>query len=66
MHDITCIDNTKGMNLQTAGDADDIKIHFYDSYIYGETESLDCPDSRECYCQAKWGFMLFGNNFGGK
>lgn len=50
MHDITCIDNTKGMNLQTAGDADDIKIHFYDSYIYGETESLDCPDSRECYC----------------
>lgn len=37
MHDITCIDNERGINLQTAGDNDDIKIKFYDSHIYGET-----------------------------
>ena len=66
MHDITCIDNEKGINLQTAGDNDEILIRFYDSSIYGETSALDCPDSTECYCPVKFGFMLFGNNFGGK
>lgn len=36
-HDITCIDSQKGINLQTAGDGDDIVIKLYDSHIYGET-----------------------------
>ena len=66
MHDITCIDNERGINLQTAGDNDEILIRFYDSSIYGETKALDCPDTAECYCPVKFGFMLFGNNFGGK
>lgn len=66
MHDITCIDNERGINLQTAGDNDEISIRFYDSHIYGETKALDCPDQTECYCPVKFGFMLFGNNFGGK
>ena len=30
-HDITCIDNELGINLQTAGDNDKILIRFYDS-----------------------------------
>lgn len=66
MHDITCIDNERGINLQTGGDKDDIKITFSDSYIYGETEAQDCPDTSDCYCPVKFGFMLFGNNLGAK
>ena len=66
MRDLTCIDNGKGVNLQTAGDNDDILIKLSDSAIYGETEALDCPDRQECWCNDKFGFMLFGNNFGGK
>lgn len=31
MHDITCIDNERGINLQTAGDNDEIQIKFYNS-----------------------------------
>jgi len=43
MRGITCIDNQKGINLQTAGDADDLKTSLYDSFIYGETAADDCP-----------------------
>lgn len=66
MHDMTCIDNQKGVSLQTGQDNDKISIRLYDSMIYGETKAMDCPIEQECYCHDKFGFMLFGNNFKGK
>lgn len=65
-HDLTCIDTVKGINLQTGQDGDDLEIKFYDSYIYGETEALDCPNIATCFCPDKMGLMWFGNNVGSK
>jgi len=67
MHGMTCIDNVKGISLQTGGiDADKLKIDFKHSYIYGETEADDCPQGHECWCQEKTGFLFFGNNLKSK
>lgn len=66
MSDLTCIDNAKGVCLQTGGSNDEISISLKDSKIYGETDALDCPDSRDCWCHQKLGLMSFGNNFGSK
>lgn len=54
-HDITCIDNAKGINLQTAGEANELKIKFSDSLIYGETDADDCPQNGDCWCHDKSG-----------
>ena len=41
-----------------------------DVKIYGETASKDCPsgnvNNADCYCEDKFGLMLFGNNLEGK
>lgn len=62
-HSITCIDNEKGISLNTAGEErDEVYITFKDSFIYGQTRSLDCPPGgSECYCKSKYGFMSFMN-----
>ena len=65
-HHLTCIDSEKGISLQTAGESDKAVIKFADSHIYGETEALDCPDPKSCYCNDKMAFMLFGNNIEGQ
>lgn len=65
MSNINCIDNQKGLSLQTGGDRDKVSIRLFDSFIYGETKALDCV-GKECYCPEKYGFMLFGNNWGSK
>jgi len=62
MRDMTFIDNHKGVSLQTSGDRDLIKIRMKDSEIYGEGENDDCPVGQECWCEDKYGLMLFGNN----
>ena len=62
VHDITCIDTQLGISLQTGGEGDDIVIKFYNSYIYGETEAMDCPPQHDCHCKSKTGMMLFSNN----
>jgi hypothetical protein len=66
MSHITSIDNLLGINIQTAGEVDKILSVLQDSYIYGETETEDCPDDHDCYCQPKEGIMLFSSNHGGK
>jgi len=66
MTDITSIDNVLGINVQTAGDHDNIIAVLEDSFIYGETEAEDCPDNHPCGCFAKEGIMLFSNNHKGK
>jgi len=43
-HDLTCIDNEKGISLNTAEmERDEVLISLSDSYIFGQTESEDCP-----------------------
>ena len=66
MHDMICIDNVRGISLQTGIEGDDLSIQFYDSHIYGETDAEDCPKGHDCYCPDKVGFLLFGNNKGSK
>lgn len=66
MSELTCIDNAKGVCLQTGINSNEISISLKDSKIYGETEALDCPDSRECWCHPKMGLMTFGNNLKSK
>ena len=44
MHDMTFIDNEKGVCLQTAGEGEDILIEFRDVEIFVETDNLDAPD----------------------
>lgn len=63
-HSITCIDNEKGVSLNTAAqELDEVDINFFDSHIYGGTKALDCPQGSgdECYCKNKYGFMTAAN-----
>ena len=41
-------------------------IKFYDSYIFGESDALDCPPDHPCSCVDKVGLSFFSNNNGGK
>ena len=66
MHDMTFIDNEKGVCLQTAGERERIIIEMRDVEIYGEDSNSDVPDGQERYCADKYGLMLFGANRGGK
>ena len=66
MHDMTFIDNEKGVCLQTAGERERIIIEMRDVEIYGEDNNSDVPDGQERYCADKYGLMLFGANRGGK
>lgn len=66
MRDMTFIDNQEGVSVQTAGDTDTQQIFASGMTIYGESEAEDCPSGHKCYCKDKYGFMLFGNNLGGK
>jgi len=66
MHDMTFIDNEKGVCLQTAGERELIKISMTDVEIYGEDNNSDVPDGQSQYCVEKFGLMLFGSNQGGK
>ena len=43
MHDMTFIDNEKGVCLQTAGEREMIKISMTDVEIYGEDNNSDVP-----------------------
>ena len=64
---LTCIDNEKGLSLNTADqEADEVEITLSSSFIAGETRSLDCPDSANCYCEPKYGVMTFSNMNDGK
>jgi hypothetical protein len=38
----------------------------FDSYIFGETEAVDCPADHDCYCADKLGLLAFGSNHGAK
>lgn len=61
-HDLTCIDNTVGISLNTAGgERDEVEISMWDSEFYGETDSEDCPQGHDCYCKPKNGFSSFAN-----
>jgi hypothetical protein len=44
MHDMTFIDNEKGVSLQTAGERERIIIEMKDVEIYGEDSNSDVPD----------------------
>jgi hypothetical protein len=44
MHDMTFIDNEKGVCLQTAGERERIIIEMKDVEIYGEDNNSDVPD----------------------
>lgn len=46
MHDMTFIDNEKGVCLQTAGEREDIQITMSDVEIYGEDNNSDVPDGQ--------------------
>ena len=66
MHDMVCIDNQLGINLQTGIESDKLNILFSDSHIFGESEAEDCPAGHDCTCPDKMGFMIFGHNKGSK
>lgn len=66
MHDMTFIDNEKGVSLQTAGERERIIIEMKDVEIYGEDSNSDVPDGQAQYCADKYGLMLFGGNRAGK
>jgi hypothetical protein len=66
MEHMTFIDNTKGVNLNTAGERENLQISMSDVEIYGEDDNSDVPDGQQMYCADKFGFMLFGANQGGK
>ena len=65
VHDLSCIDNVKGLSLITGShDHDDVKITLYDSKFFGESLSDDCPNSSlnvECFCENRAAIMLFSN-----
>jgi len=65
-YNLTCIDQEKGLNLQTAGEGEKLVSKLYDSFIYGETAADDCPNTANCRCKKKEGLMLFGHNKQGK
>lgn len=64
------VDNVLGISIQTAktSSGQSRKIFGYDVYIIGESFALDCPAGTgstavyECFCQNKFGLMLFGHN----
>lgn len=62
MEHMTFIDNTKGVNLNTAGEREKIEISMSDVEIYGEDDNSDVPDGQPMYCMEKFGLMLFGAN----
>jgi len=67
MTQITSIDCTLGINLQTGGDILDKHTKLNNALIYGETQALDCPPKpHDCYCKDKVGFYLFGAHEAGK
>ena len=50
-HHITCIDNEKGISLNTAGgERDEVLISLEDSFIAGSSPADDCPSGGDCYC----------------
>lgn len=60
MHDMTFIDNQKGISLNTAGENPTMKIRLSDMEIYGEDDNLDAPEGQSGYCPDKYGMMLSG------
>ena len=66
MHDMTFIDNEKGVCLQTAGERELLKISMTDVEIYGEDNNSDAPEGQKAFCKEKYGLMLFGGNQAGK
>ena len=63
------MDNQMGISLQTASTLESHQIYVRDIVVYGETDAKDCPEpsnSASCYCEDKFGLMLFGNNVEGK
>lgn len=59
MSEITSIDAAWGINIQPAGETERSLARLSKSYIYGETEALDCPEDHDCWCEDKEGFMGF-------
>lgn len=41
--------------------ADEVSITLKKSMFFGQTDSLDCPDFINCYCEDKFALMSFGN-----
>lgn len=66
MHDMTFIDNEKGVGLQISGETEYNRISMYDVEIYGEDNNSDVPDGQASYCKDKYGLMLFGGARGAK
>lgn len=66
IHDMTFIDNQRGISVNTAGENPTMRISMTDIEIYGEDDNLDAPDGQGAYCPDKYGLMLSGVFQGGK
>ena len=60
MRDMTMIDNLKGVFLTANGETSNT-VEALRFKIYGESAADDCGGS-SCFCQDKFGFMLFSGN----
>ena len=62
-HDLTCLDNVKGLSLNTGGqENDEVSITLTDSFFHGEILNEDCVPGADCFCEDKFAFMSFANN----
>ena len=65
MRDMTMIDNLKGVFITANGEDTKNEVEVKKFKIYGESEADDCGGN-SCFCQDKFGFMLFSGNQGTK